>query len=66
MKKMLLCAGILCSAGVLSAADFRIDVGGERDKVELEVKECSEKIRSSLRFCLRSPPRNCRSSEVFH
>ena len=47
MKKMLLCAGILCSAGVLSAADFRIDVGGERDKVELEVKECSEKIRSS-------------------
>ena len=47
MKKMLLCAAALCAAGLLSAADFRIDIGGERSKVDLEIKECSEKIRAS-------------------
>ena len=47
MEKMLLCAAALCAAGLLSAAEFRIDIGGERSKVELEIKECSEKIRAS-------------------
>ena len=47
MKKKLLCAAALCAAGLLSAADFRIDIGGEEAKMDLEIKECSEKIRAS-------------------
>ena len=47
MKKILLCTAAFCAAGLLSAADFRIDIGGERSNVEMEIRETSEKIRAA-------------------
>lgn len=45
MKQTFLTVAALCSAGLLSAADFRIDISGERSKVEMEIKEVGESIR---------------------